>query len=34
MTVRELKKIAKEQGFSKTDFGKGSHEVWKYPDGQ
>lgn len=34
MTERELKKIAKKQGFSKTNFGKGSHEVWKHPDGQ
>lgn len=34
MTERELKKIAKKQGFSKTNFGKGSHEVWKHPDGR
>lgn len=34
MTERELKKIAKKQGFSKTNFGKGSHEAWKHPDGR
>ncbi|QBX25303.1 Predicted RNA binding protein YcfA, dsRBD-like fold, HicA-like mRNA interferase family [Streptococcus henryi] len=34
MNERELKKIAKKQGFSKTNFGKGSHEVWKHPDGR
>lgn len=34
MNERELKKIAKKQGFKKTDLGKGSHEVWKHPDGR
>lgn len=34
MTERELKKIAQKQGFSKSGFGKGSHEVWKHPDGR
>ena len=34
MTERELKKLAKKKGFIKTAFGKGSHEVWKHPDGR
>lgn len=34
MNERELKKIAKQQGFYKTSLGKGSHEVWKHPDGR
>ena len=34
MTERELKKLAKKKGFIKTSFGKGSHEVWKHPDGR
>lgn len=34
MTERELKKLAKKKGFIKTTFGKGSHEVWKHPDGR
>ncbi|WP_238144999.1 type II toxin-antitoxin system HicA family toxin [Streptococcus suis] len=34
MREREIEKIAKKQGFSKTNFGKGSHEVLKHPDGR
>lgn len=33
-TERELKQVAKEKGFYKTKFGKGSHEVWKHEDGR
>lgn len=34
MREREIEKIAKKQGFRKTNFGKGSHEVLKHPDGR
>lgn len=34
MNKRELVKILKQNGFYKTDKGKGSHEVWEHQDGR
>ena len=33
MNKRDLVKLLSKNGFEKTELGKGSHEVWRHPDG-
>ncbi|EKB54479.1 type II toxin-antitoxin system HicA family toxin [Facklamia hominis] len=34
MNKRDLVKLLSKNGFEKTELGKGSHEVWRHPDGR